>query len=92
MFLCLCVFRNAPLLSILFLPTRLLEPQLPFGASYSMRYVGIRSAQSVAICDKGYFLLLREKDIDTRVHGIVSRKGMFDLPHHNIISDDPGRE
>jgi hypothetical protein len=31
-----------------------------------MRYVGIRSAQSVAICVKGYtFLLLREKEIDT---------------------------
>ena len=48
---------------------------IPFGASYSMRYVGIRSAQSVAICDKGYFLLLREKDIDTRVHGICKPEG-----------------
>ena len=31
-----------------------------------MRYVGIRSAQSVAICVKGYIFLLREKEIDTR--------------------------
>jgi hypothetical protein len=31
-----------------------------------MRYVGIRSAQSVVICVKDTFLLLREKEIDTR--------------------------
>jgi hypothetical protein len=30
-----------------------------------MRYVGIRSAQSVAICVKGYIFVLREKEIDT---------------------------
>ena len=36
---------------------------------YVGRYVGIRSDQSVTICVKGYvctFLLLREKDIDTK--------------------------
>ena len=31
-----------------------------------MRYVGIRSAQSVVICVKGYIFVLREKEIDTR--------------------------
>jgi hypothetical protein len=31
-----------------------------------MRYVGIRIAQSVAICVKGYIFVLREKEIDTR--------------------------
>jgi hypothetical protein len=36
-----------------------------------MRYVGIRSAQSVAICVKGYiFVVLREKNIDTKA-GVV---------------------
>ena len=32
-----------------------------------MRYVGIHSAQSVAICVKGYIFVLQEKEIDTRV-------------------------
>jgi hypothetical protein len=35
-----------------------------------MRYVGIRSTQSVAICVKGYIFVLREKEIDTSVYDL----------------------